>query len=80
MLSNSVQATYDTMSTMNYEPSAPAEVDNSKLMSLLAEYLPIIAGGMNVDVTVKQSDTGTFEAVRRANNKLVTATGYHALA
>ena len=79
MLSNSVQSTFDTVSTMNYTPAEPTTTDN-KAFQLLAEYLPIIADGMNVDVTVKQNDTGIFESVRRSNNKLVTATGYHALA
>ena len=65
---------------MNYAPSAPAPIQDNKAAQLLAEYLPLIAEGMNVDVTVKQNDSGVFEAVRRANSKLITATGYHALA
>lgn len=80
MLSTSVSNTLDTVNTMNYVPESPVANENNKAVQLLAEYLPLIAEGMNVDVTVKQNDSGIFEAVRRQNGRLVTATGYHALA
>ena len=80
MLSNSVQTTLDSVNNVNYVPSSPVATDNNKAVALLAEYLPLIADGMNVDVTVRQNDRGVFEAVRSQNNQLVAATGYHALA
>ena len=80
MLTDSVQTTVDSVNSLNYAPAVPATSQETKTAQLLAEYLPIIAQGMDVDVTVKQNDSGVFEAVRRQNNKLVTSTGYHALA
>ena len=80
MLSNSVQTTLDSVNSVNYVPSSPVASSNDKAVQLLAEYLPVMAQGMNVDVTVNQYDRGIFDAVRTQNNRLVTATGYHALA
>lgn len=80
MVVGSVSSTSETISNMNYAPQGAVENTNNKAVQLLAEYLPIIAQGMNVDVTVNQSENGIFNAVRNANNRLKTATGYHALA
>ena len=63
---------------MKYTPSNVSE--SNRAYALLAEYLPIIAQGMNVDVNINQNEMGTYNLVRNANNKLVNATGYYALA
>ena len=63
-------------------PNAPdmTNATDNRTMSILAEYLPVIAKEISRPIEVKQNDRGTFEAVRAQNTKLVTATGYHALA
>jgi hypothetical protein len=52
----------------------------SPALNLLAEYLPMIAEGLSKPIEVNQNDRGIFTAVRSENRKLMTATGYHALA
>lgn len=63
-------------------PNAPdmSNATDGRTMNILAEYLPIIAKEISRPIEVKQNDRGMFEAVRTQNTKLVTATGYHALA
>lgn len=61
-------------------PDINTSSDNSNTMAILAEYLPIIAREISKPIEVNQNDRGTFEAVRRQNNVMVTSTGYHALA
>ena len=78
VLYDGVQASVDAINTMNYQPSYVN--GNDRAYSLLAEYLPLIAQGMKVDVSVNQSSDGTFNLVREANNKFVKATGFKALA
>lgn len=52
----------------------------NQTMALLNEYLPLIARAVGQPIEVRQDSKGMFEAVRKQNNILVTATGYHALA
>ena len=74
-------ASTNAINSVNYMPNTSAVVaEDSRALNLLAEYLPMIADGMNTTVEIKQNDQGVFNAVRTANNRLKTATGYHALA
>ena len=62
-------------------PSADiSNAEDNKAMTILSEYLPLIAKEISKPIEVKQDNRGMFEAVRTQNTKLVTATGYHALA
>lgn len=80
-LVGTITTSTDAINSINYMPNTSAVVaEDSRAWNLLAEYLPQIAEGMSTTVEIKQNDQGVFNAVRNANNKLKTATGYHALA
>ncbi len=79
-LVGTVTATTESVNSMNYVPNTMAiQAPDDRMLTLLAEYLPILANKDTV-VDIRQNDRGTFEQVRTQNNRLVVATGYHALA
>lgn len=80
-LVGTITATTDSVNSVNYMPStAVMQPQESRTEQILAQWLPIIADSMKVDVNVVQNDRGTYEAVNRQNSKVIMATGYHALA
>ena len=80
-LVGTITATTDSVNSVNYMPStAVMQPSESRTEQILAQWLPIIADSMKVDVNVVQNDRGTYEAVNRQNSKVIMATGYHALA
>lgn len=80
-LVGTITTSTEAINSVNYMPNASAVVtEDTRALNLLAEYLPIIAEGMNTTVEIKQNDQGVFNAVRSANNRMKISTGYHALA
>ena len=82
-LTGTITATTSSVNNVNYMPSSGAfmvQSGESQTLGLLARYLPLIAERANSTIEIKQDKQGTFNVVRDYNNKLKTATGYHALA
>lgn len=52
----------------NYSYSAPNVSSNDRLIDLLTEYLPIIASGQNVNVTLEGDAENLFSAIQKQNN------------
>jgi TP901 family phage tail tape measure protein len=69
-----------TFGSASYTYGGVAPTENDKLMNLLMEYLPIIANGQNVNVTLEGDAENLFSAVQRQNNIYRKQTGSSAFA
>ena len=80
-LTGTITATTDSVNSVNYMPNTTVmQPQESRTEQILAQWLPILADSMKVDIEVVQNDRGVYEAVNRQNSKVIMATGYHALA
>lgn len=52
----------------------------SEIIDMLRTYLPVLAQGNNVNVTLQGDARSIFRAVRNENDKFIKATGFNALA
>lgn len=70
----------NSLSTGLNKGLASGNTGNSEVLEMLARYLPEIASGKNVNVSLEGDAKGLFNAVRKESNRYTTRTGQMAFA
>lgn len=68
------------MMSMSYTSSGMVTTDDSKVLNLLTEYLPIIARGQNVEIALQGDTDRLFTAIQRKSRVFKKQTGSSAFA